>query len=97
MNGTCSQPEISAWRRLAATRTGAEGSGRWLRSWQADLNDGAGGARHLAYAADHGALIDGFISLYEATGELRWLGEAVSTADALLERVRSGLAEGTAY
>ena len=29
--------------------------GRWLRSWQAD-----GGARHLAYAADHGALVDAF-------------------------------------
>jgi uncharacterized protein YyaL (SSP411 family) len=54
--------------------------GRWLRSWQAD-----GGARHLAYAADHGALIDAFVRLGEATGEARWIAEARSTADALIE------------
>jgi len=59
--------------------------GRWLRSWQADLDDGAGGARHLAYAADYAALIDGFVSLYEATGTLRWLDEATTTADQLIE------------
>jgi uncharacterized protein YyaL (SSP411 family) len=54
--------------------------GRWLRSWQAD-----GGARHLAYAADHGALVDAFTRLAEATGEARWLVEARATADALVE------------
>jgi hypothetical protein len=54
--------------------------GRWLRSWQAD-----GGARHLAYAADHGALLDAFVRLAEATGEARWIAEARSTADALIE------------
>jgi len=54
--------------------------GRWLRSWQAD-----GGARHLAYAADHGALVDAFTRLAEATGEARWLVEARTTADALVE------------
>ncbi|MFM7069698.1 MAG: thioredoxin domain-containing protein, partial [Actinomycetes bacterium] len=53
--------------------------GRWLRSWQHTA-----GAQHLAYAADHGALIDGFITLYEASGHLRWLDEAATTADALL-------------
>ena len=42
--------------------------GRWLRSWQAD-----GGARHLAYAADHAALVDAFTRLAEATGEARWI------------------------
>jgi uncharacterized protein len=60
-------------------------SPRWLRSWQADLDGGAGGARHLAYASDHAALVDGFLSLYEATGVRRWLDEAVWTADALIE------------
>jgi uncharacterized protein YyaL (SSP411 family) len=30
-----------------------DGDGRWLRSWQAD-----GGARHLAFGADHAALVD---------------------------------------
>jgi uncharacterized protein YyaL (SSP411 family) len=54
--------------------------GRWLRSWQAD-----GGARHLAYAADHAALVDAFTRLAELTGEARWLAEARTTADALLE------------
>ncbi|MDZ7734077.1 MAG: thioredoxin domain-containing protein [Acidimicrobiia bacterium] len=38
--------------------------GRWLRSWQAD-----GGARHLAFAADHAAIVDAFVHLAEATGE----------------------------
>ncbi len=61
------------------------GRRRWLRSWHADVDDGAGGARHLGYASDHGALIDAFVTLYEATGTLRWLHEATATADALLE------------
>jgi uncharacterized protein YyaL (SSP411 family) len=55
--------------------------GRWLRSWQAD-----GGARHLAFAADHAALVDAFVRLAEATGEARWIDAARTTADALVER-----------
>ena len=54
--------------------------GRWLRAWQADA-----GARHLAYAADHGALVDAFTRLAEATGEARWIAEARAAADALLD------------
>jgi len=54
--------------------------GRWLRAWQADA-----GARHLAYATDHGALVDAFTRLAEATGEARWIAEARAVADALLE------------
>jgi hypothetical protein len=54
--------------------------GRWLRSWQAD-----GGSRHLAYAADHAALVDAFVRLAEATGQARWIDEAGTTADALLD------------
>jgi len=54
--------------------------GRWLRSWQQD-----GGARHLAFAADHAALVDAFTRLAEATGRARWLDEARTTADALLD------------
>ena len=45
--------------------------GRWLRAWQADA-----GARHLAYATDHGALVDAFTRLAEATGQARWIAEA---------------------
>jgi uncharacterized protein YyaL (SSP411 family) len=54
--------------------------GRWLRAWQADA-----GSRHLAYATDHGALVDAFTRLAEATGEARWIGEARAVADALLD------------
>jgi hypothetical protein len=54
--------------------------GRWLRSWQRD-----GGARHLAYAADYAALVQAFASLAEATGQSRWIAEAVTTADAMLD------------
>jgi len=54
--------------------------GRWLRSWQADA-----GAKHLAYATDHGALVDAFTRLAEATGEARWIAEARAAADALLD------------
>ncbi len=53
--------------------------GRWLRSWQSD-----GGARHLAYAADHAAVLDGFLRLSEATGEARWVTEARSVAEAMI-------------
>jgi uncharacterized protein YyaL (SSP411 family) len=73
--------------------------GRWLRSWQADGHASrspgpsgrgsgehvSGRARHLAYAADHAALVDAFVRLAEATGQARWLDAARSTADALLD------------
>jgi uncharacterized protein YyaL (SSP411 family) len=54
--------------------------GRWLRSWQAES-----GARHLAYAADHAALVDAFTRLAELTGEARWIGHARAAADAMLD------------
>ena len=54
--------------------------GRWLRAWQGDA-----GAKHLAYATDHGALLDAFTRLAEATGQARWIAEARAVADALLE------------
>ena len=58
--------------------------GTWMRSWQ---DDGAGGqARHPALAADHAALLDGFVRLAEATGQARWIAEAVAVADVLLDR-----------
>jgi uncharacterized protein len=54
--------------------------GRWLRSWQA-----TGGARHLAFSADHAALVDGFTRLAEASGRAGWIERARETADALLD------------
>lgn len=55
--------------------------GRWLRAWQ----ESAGEARYLAYAADYADLCDAFTRLYEATGQKRWLDEAESCADDMLE------------
>jgi uncharacterized protein len=53
--------------------------GRWLRSWQ------QGRAQHLAYASDHAWLVDAFTHLAEASGRARWVHEAVTAADQLLE------------
>ena len=54
--------------------------GRWLRAWQ-----GGKPGRHLAFAADYAAVIDAFTRLAEATGEARWIQEARTAADAMLE------------
>ncbi|MGB6057033.1 MAG: thioredoxin domain-containing protein [Microthrixaceae bacterium] len=64
--------------------TTSPGGHRWLRSWQANSNGGTGGAQHLGYAADYAALLNAFSSLYEATGKLRWLNEALEVAEGLL-------------
>ena len=56
--------------------------GRWFRSWQAD---GSPRRRHPALAADHACLIDAFVRLAEATGDGRWISEATSVADTLLD------------
>ena len=53
---------------------------RWRRSWQRD-----GGARHDALAADHAALAEAFIMLAAATGRARWIDEAQSAANDLLD------------
>ena len=53
----------------------------WCRSWQAD---GTPQARHHALAQDLAQLLDGFTRLGEATGERRWIDEAISVADQLI-------------
>ena len=58
-----------------------DAEGRWLRTWQR-----TGGARHLAYAADHAWLVDCFTRLSELTGEAVWLERATGAADALVDR-----------
>jgi uncharacterized protein len=55
--------------------------GQWRRSWQRN-----GGARHDALAADHAALVEAFITLWEATGEARWIAEARAVAELLLDQ-----------
>jgi uncharacterized protein YyaL (SSP411 family) len=59
--------------------------GRWLRTWQGPVEARSGEAKILAYAADHGALVEAFVRMAELTGESRWLDEARTTADALVE------------
>jgi uncharacterized protein YyaL (SSP411 family) len=56
--------------------------GRWFRSWHAD---GDPPARHAALAADHANLVDAFTRLGEATGEARWIAEARTVADTMLD------------
>jgi uncharacterized protein len=56
--------------------------GRWHRSWQAD---GDPPARHDALAGDHAALFDAFVRLAEATGQARWIDDAITVADTLLD------------
>jgi uncharacterized protein YyaL (SSP411 family) len=70
--------------------------GRWLRSWQADATpvDGTTRARHLAYAADHAAVVDAFTRLAEATGDARWIHAAREAAGALLDLFWDGEAGG---
>ncbi len=58
--------------------------GRWLRSWQAGAG-AAGATRPLAYASDHAWLVEAFTRLAEATGRARWIEQAVSAAEALLD------------
>jgi uncharacterized protein YyaL (SSP411 family) len=57
-------------------------NGRWARSWQ---SEGEPRARHMALAADHAALVDAFTRLAEASGEARWIHEAIRTADTMLD------------
>ena len=64
---------------LAELRTD---DGRWRRAWHAS---GDPPARHAALAADHAALVDAFVRLYEATGESPWVEAAVATADTMLD------------
>ena len=45
-----------------------------------------GEAKLNAYLEDYACLIDGLISLYEATGELTWIESALSLADKMIEQ-----------
>jgi uncharacterized protein len=74
---------LDAARRTAAwmCETLRDEQGRWYRTWHRH-----GGRGHVALAADLAALVDGFTRLGEATGEARWIAEAVAVADDLLAR-----------
>lgn len=74
---------------LAAARANGEfllsqlrsSDGRWHRSWQ---ERGTPPARHHALALDLAQLVDAFTRLGEATGECRWITEALTVADQLV-------------
>jgi uncharacterized protein YyaL (SSP411 family) len=55
-------------------------AGRLLRTWK------EGRGRLAAYLEDHAFLLEALISLYEATGDPRWYGEACALADVMIER-----------
>jgi uncharacterized protein YyaL (SSP411 family) len=46
----------------------------------------SGEAKLNAYLEDYACLIDGLISIYEATGELTWIEAAVSLADKMIDQ-----------
>jgi hypothetical protein len=54
--------------------------GRLLRTYK----DGT--AKLNGYLEDYAALIDGLISLYEATGELEWIEGAIKLSDTMIEQ-----------
>ena len=58
-----------------------DGEGKWHRSWH---QDGTPPARHVALAHDLAQVVDGFVSLYEATGSARFLTVARDAAEQLL-------------
>ena len=57
-----------------------DADGRLLRSWK------DGEAKLNAYLEDHAFLLEALLSLYEASFEPRWFGEARALADAMIER-----------
>jgi uncharacterized protein YyaL (SSP411 family) len=59
-------------------------SGRLLRTYK------DGEARFNAYLEDHAFLVEGLLSLYEASFEPRWFEEARGLADALIARFADG-------
>jgi len=53
--------------------------GRLLRTWK------DGRAKFNAYLEDYAFLSEGLLTLFETTGELRWLKEAIALADRMIE------------
>ena len=59
--------------------TDLQRDGLLLRTWK------DGEAKLNGYLEDYASLIDGLISLYEATGELDWIENAIGLADKMIE------------
>lgn len=86
------EPEYarSAARAADFVLTRMRRNGELLRSFK------DGQARHTAYLDDYAFMIAGLIDLYEATGEIRWLREAIAL-DAVLERLYEDKQSGGYY
>ena len=59
--------------------TNLYGDGLVLRTWK------AGQAKLNGYLEDYACLVEGLICLFEATGTLRWLQQAIKLADKMIE------------
>jgi uncharacterized protein len=73
------------WRDLALRNAGfllerLRVDGRWMRAWT------AGEARIPGFLEDHAHLALAFLALYRATGEVRWVREARSLGEEILQR-----------
>ncbi len=62
--------------------------GRLLRTWK------DGRAKFNAYLEDYAFLSEGLLTLFETTGELRWLKEALVLADRMIEEFWDDESEG---
>jgi uncharacterized protein len=71
------QPDLAQRAAIAAdfVLTKLRKQGRLLRSYK------DGHARHPGYLDDYAFLIAGLLDLHEATGQLRWLREAIALSD----------------
>jgi hypothetical protein len=69
----------AAMRNAEFLLTNLRKNGLLLRSWK------DGQAKFNAYLEDYAFLIDGLVALYETTGTIRWLEEALSLADKMVE------------
>ena len=65
--------------------------GRLLHSWR------SGQAKFDAYLDDHAILINALVTLYEASFDERWIDEAVSLADIVMENFHDDEASGFFY
>ncbi len=58
--------------------------GRLMRTWS-QTESGSGKSHLKAYLEDYAMLVDGLLTLYEATFDPRWFEEATRTADEMIE------------
>ena len=75
---------------LSCARCGA-GDGRLLHTWR------GGKAKLDAYLDDYASLANALVTLYEATGDERWIDEAVRLADVMLEKFADPAGGGFFY